>query len=258
MSFSPALLIPHYDHLDQFRRVLPELLELELPMILVDDGSPPAVVAALAKEVERIPLVSLHQHPENRGKGAAVQTGLAAARALGHTHCIQVDADGQHNLEDIPALVRAAQDHPDAIISGWPQFSDDMPKARKFGRQFTHFWTRLETLSGHLRDAMCGFRVYPIDLTLALADRYGPRPRMEFDTEILVFADWSGGLVRYVRTPVRYPEDGKSHFHYLKDNWDITRMHTRLVLRMLPRMPLLLYRNLRRGFRALPVLESNR
>ena len=70
---------------------------------------------------------------------------------------------------------------------------------------------------------------------------------MAFDPELLVRASWAGIPIRYIPVRVRYPEDGASHFHYLRDNALISWMHLRLVAGMLLRSPLLILRKFRRS-----------
>ena len=67
--------------------------------------------------------------------------------------------------------------------------------------------------------------------------------RMAFDPEILVRAVWAGIPLTYVPVKIAYPEDGKSHFHYLRDNLEIAWMHTRLIAGMLTRIPGLIRQN---------------
>ena len=81
---------------------------------------------------------------------------------------------------------------------------------------------------------------------LASQEFGSPRFDIEaFDPELLVRASWAGIPIRYTPVEVRYPEDGASHFHYLRDNAIITWMHTRLVVGMLIRLPMLLWRKAR-------------
>ena len=89
---------------------------------------------------------------------------------------------------------------------------------------------------------MCGFRVYPLAATLALIDRVGVGGRMDFDTEVLVRLHWHGVRTRWLATEVRYPSDGVSHYRMFLDNVRMTSLHVRLVLGMLLRLPMLLWR----------------
>ena len=254
LKHNPVIVVPHYEHLAQFERTLPRLLPFGVDILVVDDGSSTETKAGLADLLTNLSNVHLVEYTENGGKGHAMKVGLQTAFDRQYSHAIQVDADGQHRVEDLPTVIRLAEQHPDALISGLPVFDGDIPKARLYGRKFGDFWTTMETLSRRVADAMCGFRVYPLASVVPLLGKHRLSNRMPFDTEILVVADWSGIALRYFRTPVRYPEDGRSHFHYLHDNLGLAGMHTRLMFGMLMRSPKLLYANFRRGFAAPPPL----
>ncbi|MBQ4674426.1 glycosyltransferase family 2 protein [Aeromonas dhakensis] len=230
---NPCLLIPCYNHAGPLAAVLARLAEFELPCLLVDDGSEPVAAAALDALAARYPWVSLLRHSHNQGKGGAVMTGLRRAHALGFSHALQVDADGQHDLTDLPALLAEARQHPAALVSGRPLYDDSVPKGRLYGRYITHVWVWIETLSFAIKDSMCGFRVYPLAPTCALLERVALGRRMDFDTEVMVRLHWAGVPMRFVPTRVIYPVDGRSHFRLFRDNLDISWMHTRLVCRLL-------------------------
>ncbi|CAB5697364.1 N-glycosyltransferase [Aeromonas hydrophila] len=230
---NPCLLIPCYNHAGPLAAVLARLAEFELPCLLVDDGSEPVAAAALDALAAQHPWVSLLRHPHNQGKGGAVMTGLRRAHELGFSHALQVDADGQHDLTDLPALLAEARQHPEALVSGRPLYDDSVPKGRLYGRYITHVWVWIETLSFAIKDSMCGFRVYPLASTCALLERVALGRRMDFDTEVMVRLHWAGVPMRFVPTRVIYPVDGRSHFRLFRDNLDISWMHTRLVCRLL-------------------------
>ncbi|MGG5964234.1 glycosyltransferase family 2 protein [Salmonella enterica] len=242
LTFSPCVLIPCYNHGVMMSRVLARLQPFGLPCIVVDDGSDDATrdeLARLAAENSNLALIRL---PVNAGKGAAVLRGMQAAADAGFSHAVQVDADGQHDIEDIPGLLALAKEHPTALISGQPIYDGSIPRSRLYGRWVTHVWVWIETLSLQLKDSMCGFRVYPVAPTLQLAQRVTLGKRMDFDTEVMVRLYWQGNTSYFIPTRVTYPLDGLSHFDALKDNLRISRMHTRLFFGMLPRIPSLLLR----------------
>ncbi|HEO9733597.1 TPA: glycosyltransferase family 2 protein [Klebsiella aerogenes] len=242
LAFSPCVLIPCYNHGAMMPRVLARLQPFGLPCIVVDDGSDSSTrqqLERLAAETANLTLIRL---PQNAGKGAAVIRGLQAAAQAGFSHTVQVDADGQHAIEDNPQLLALAQAHPEALISGQPIYDDSIPRSRLYGRWITHVWVWIETLSLQLKDSMCGFRVYPVTPTLQLAQRVSLGQRMDFDTEVMVRLYWQGNTSYFAPTRVTYPPDGLSHFDAIKDNCRISLMHTRLFLGMLPRIPSLLFR----------------
>ncbi len=211
-----------------------------LPAILVDDGSCAESVKCLTAIADAEPWLTLHCCALNRGKGAALQTGVEVASRKGFSHVLQIDADGQHDLGRVPALVDLSAQHPQAIVSGKPVFDASVPRSRLYGRQITNWWVRVETWSADIRDAMCGFRVYPVKEFLALCGSVRLRPRMQFDTEILVHAHWRGQRILQLPVKVAYPASGLSHFRLFRDNLLITSMHCRLVFGMIIRIPRLL------------------
>lgn len=239
-SFAPCVLIPCYNHGAMLASVLARLAPFNLPVIVVDDGSDARTkqhIAAL--DAPQLRVLTL---PHNQGKGAAVIAGLRAAAAAGFSHALQLDADGQHQVEDTPRMLAEAERYPHCLISGQPQYDASIPKSRLYGRYITHFWVWVETLSFSLKDSMCGFRVYPLAASLKLCDRRAIGQRMDFDTEIMVRLYWQGTPSRFIRTRVTYPPSGLSHFDALHDNLRISWMHTRLFFGMLPRIPQLLSR----------------
>jgi glycosyltransferase involved in cell wall biosynthesis len=239
--FSPCVVIPVYNHERAIGAVVDAIRAQGVPLVLVDDGCNRACADVL-QALSATPDVKLVRHERNRGKGAAVSTGLHAAHDQGYTHAVQIDADGQHTVSDVRRFLDEAQAHPDAVICGRPVFDSSIPPSRFYGRYLTHGLVWLETLSFELIDTMCGFRVYPLAVTLELLDRHHVGARMDFDTEVLVRLHWRGVRTRWLATAVRYPVDGVSHFRMFLDNVRMTSLHVRLLLGMLLRLPLLLWR----------------
>jgi glycosyltransferase involved in cell wall biosynthesis len=237
-----CVVVPHYNHAEQFGRFFPELMALEMPVLVVDDGSDPAECRQLRELLADEASVELLLLPANLGKGGAVIAGARHARELGYTHMLQVDADGQHAVAGVAEILGASRQAPDALISGNPVFSADIPAARLHGRKISLWWVRLETLSWQIEDVMCGFRVYPLNALLELCDRTRMSLGMQFDIEVLVRKHWAGVAVKFVPVPVSYPTSGRSHFHMFRDNLRISLMHARLCAGMLIRLPLLLLR----------------
>lgn len=241
-----CFLIPIYNHDKTITATVERLLPYELPIIIVDDGSnihTKEVLAVLAEEHKS--LVLLHTLAENSGKGGAVMAGFRVAAEQGFTHALQIDADGQHDSQDIPKFLTLSEKNPGALISGQPQYDESMPRSRRIGRKITHFWVHIETLSTQIKDTMCGFRVYPLYQTVGLIKNRAIGTRMDFDIEIMVRLYWAGTPVLFIPTNVIYPQGGQSHFRALHDNVKISWLHTRLFFGMLPRIPRLVWRKFR-------------
>src|SRR5690606_26692314 len=134
---------------------------------------------------------------------------------------------------------------PLALICGYPQYDASVPKSRLYARYLTHVWVWINSLSLQIRDAMCGFRVYPLAASVALIDSTDLGRRMDFDPEILVRLAWRNQPMVWLPTKVHYPLDGLSHFRLLHDNALISTMHAKLFFGMLLRAPLILWRRWR-------------
>jgi len=220
--------------------VVAALRAADLPCLLVDDGSGEVCARELDRLAATVPQTALVRLGVNGGKGAAMLAGFSAAWQRGYSHALQVDADGQHALADVPAFIAAARAAPAALICGRPLFDRSMPAGRRYGRYLTHGLVWLNTLSFAIPDSLCGFRVYPLASVLRLmAEEYIGR-RMDFDVEIIVRMYWRGVPMRWLPTAVTYPLDGVSHFRMLRDNARMVALQLRLFGGMLLRLPCLL------------------
>ncbi|MFT4515253.1 MAG: glycosyltransferase involved in cell wall biosynthesis [Planctomycetota bacterium] len=221
-------IVPTYDNPRTVRGVVEGLRSRDLEVIVIDDGS--------AKECERAcqqlqtdGLATVIRLANNSGKGAACKAGFTKARELGFTHALQVDADGQHDQDQVPVFVAAAEQNPTALIIAYPIYDDTAPRARKIARRLTDFWVAIEVGSrSKIRDAMIGFRIYPIDAVERLRSI---GDRMEFDIQTAVQLVRAGCDTVNLPIKVRYldkAEGGISHFRPLHDNLRFAWMHSKL------------------------------
>ncbi|KPZ60670.1 N-glycosyltransferase [Pseudoalteromonas sp. P1-13-1a] len=240
MSSKYGFVIPNYNHHIVIHDTIAALVSFNLPIILVDDGSNQQTQTVLENVEREFALVTLVRRTQNGGKGAAVQTGLKHASEAGWSHAIQVDADGQHDLNDVEQLIACSKLAPTALVSGQPVYDDSISKGRYYGRFITHFWVYIETLSFKIKDTMCGFRVYPLAAYMRLINNSRLGKKMDFDIEVMVKLYWQGTPVEFIKTKVLYPENGVSHFNVWEDNVLISKMHTRLFFGMLARLPWLI------------------
>ena len=220
------------------------------PVWVVVDGSTDGTaeqLQALAAGDDDLRVIVL---PENRGKGAAVLEGITQAAALGYTHALTMDSDGQHPAELIPTFMAASQAAPERMVLGKPVFGPEAPALRVNGRKVSNGWANLETLWMGIGDSLYGFRVYPIAPLVSIMRGNRFMRRFDFDPEAVVRLCWAGVRPLNLDAPVRYlsaAEGGVSHFKYLRDNALLTWMHTRLFIGFVLRLPRLLIRYLMAG-----------
>ena len=217
--------MPFYNHPQNIKALIAALKAYDLPVIVVDDGSDEESKQILA-ELERTEGILLLTRAQNGGKGIAMKEGFKFALERGFSHVLQIDADFQHDAALIGEFLRQSEAHPQSIVCANPIYGEDAPKSRVYGRKITNFWVAINTLSLGVKDAMCGFRVYPLD-QLKKAAAKSKTNRMEFDIDILVNAVRQGTNIRWIDTYVRYEKGGVSHFKMLRDNALISIMHAK-------------------------------
>lgn len=241
----PCVLIPVYNHQHKIRSIVQNVTAMGYPCYVIDDGSDQACARLLQELCAENDAVVLCRLDTNQGKGAAVCTGLRLAGRDGYTHALQIDADGQHRLDDIQKFFAESAAFPKNVVTG-VRTGGNAPKGRRYGRAITDFWVWVNTLSFQIKDSMCGFRVYPLAETLRLLDRVEVGKRMNFDTDILVRLYWSGLNISQIPTEVVYLDEVPSHFDMLADNVRISLMHSRLFFGMIVRLPGLIMRHFNR------------
>jgi len=219
-----AIIIPVYNHGTQVRRVVEKCLQFRLPVVVVDDGSTdstPDVLASLSG-------ITVIRHKKNQGKGASLLTGFAAVLHLADW-AITIDADGQHDPEDILSLTRAvaAGQRPLVIGKRTEMGHKNVPWTSRWGRRFANFWV-WASCGRWLSDSQSGFRVYPLPETLGLGTK---AKRFQFEVEVLVRAVWYG--IPIIEAPVHAiygpPEERVSHFRPWLDFWRNTQTFGRLI-----------------------------
>jgi glycosyltransferase involved in cell wall biosynthesis len=174
------------------------------PVWIVVDGSDDGSAGKLQAMAAEDPGLRVIVLPENRGKGAAVLEGISQAAAVGFTHALTMDSDGQHPANLIPDFMRASQARPDGMVLGMPVFDADAPRLRVNGRKLSNAWANLETLWAGIGDSLYGFRVYPIAPLMRVMTSHHWMRRFDFDPEAVVRLCWAGVAPANLPAPVRY------------------------------------------------------
>ena len=221
-----TVIIPTYNNATTIRRVIEDVEKYCSSIIVVNDGSTDDTAAILQSIPSPIEVVS---YPDNRGKGYALVTGFKKAKALGYTHAITIDADGQHFADDIPCFIEGLKHNPEGFIVGCRNLTEEnMPRQNTFANRFSNFWFRLQT-GINLPDTQSGYRLYTLSSLKGLnliTSRY------ESELELLVYAAWAGVDITSVNVKVYYPpaEERVSHFRPIYDFFRISVLNTVLCL----------------------------
>ncbi len=203
-----AVVIPVYNHGKTAPDVARRAMTLGFPVFAVDDGSTDGGFDRL----RQVPGISVLRHRRNRGKGAALITGMRAAAAVADW-AISLDADGQHDPAEARNLMRAAAKGRRPLVLGCRRgmLAARAPWTSRFGREFSNFWVRVSG-GPKVTDSQSGFRIYPLPEALHLPVK---ARRFQFEVEILVKAHWNGLPVVEHPVGVDYRPGGPrvSHFH---------------------------------------------
>jgi glycosyltransferase involved in cell wall biosynthesis len=209
--FRPVAIVPAYRAAATVGDVVRGLKASVPRVLVVDDGS----TDATGVEAERAGAEVLRM-PENGGKGTALRAGLAKVLASEATHVAFVDADGQHDPADLPALLEAARAGDDFVIGSRVADVDAIPAYRfrtnEIGSLILSRMTGLE-----IEDAQSGYRVVAAPLLRRLD--LNARGYI-IETEILLKA--AKYVKRYRAVPVRAIYGGPSHYRPFVDTWIIS------------------------------------
>jgi glycosyltransferase involved in cell wall biosynthesis len=211
-----AVAIPCYEGARTIRAVIEGVRAQGFRVLVIDDGSTDGsatIAESAGAEVLR--------HPQNRGKGAALATAFAWATRAGLSAVVSMDADGQHDPAELPLLLQAHHQAPEALVIGTRSFApDQMPRRSRIGNRVSTWW--IARFAGRpYRDTQSGFRVYPRRL---FAEAQLRSCRFETETELLLLAAKRDIPLVEVTIRTIYGPDRVTHFHGLFDTLRVIRL----------------------------------
>ena len=136
------VVVPAYNEADVVAGVIARVRALGYSIVCVDDGSDDATASAALAGGANVVV-----HPVNLGQGAAIQTGIQYALERGADFVCTLDADGQHDANDLPRLIAALDEHGAdfALGSRFLGNAVDIPPARRTLLRAATIFTRLTT-----------------------------------------------------------------------------------------------------------------
>jgi glycosyltransferase involved in cell wall biosynthesis len=199
--------IPAYNEEKTISSVIQEIFSgvggaESVEIVVIDDGS----TDCTASEAMKAGAHEVVLHKANRGLGIAFRDGLEAALHRGADVIVNIDADGQYNAAEIPALIRPISDGRADIVLGWRDIDnlDHMPKGKKIGNKFAT-WLTGQLLGLPIKDAQTGFRAFSREA----AQRLNLCGKYTYVQETLIQASQKGLLIEQVPIEFRGRE-GKS------------------------------------------------
>lgn len=212
-----AILIPAYCPNEKLIELIEKLLKhREKNLYVVDDGSGDKYTTIFDKlEKEGICVLT---HPENRGKGAAIKTGIYYIMEQDKqvNAIITVDADGQHSVEDIIRVEQESKEKGELVLGVRNFDGEEVPKKSRWGNYISSLYFRWNTKQS-CPDTQTGLRAIPKKLfAIALTV---PGDRYEYEMNFLLEVAKCKQPIRYVPIQTIYEDyNATSHFQPIKDS----------------------------------------
>ena len=198
-----VVLVPAYNEETVIAQVLRDIVAAGYPDILVvDDGSADQTY----EKAQIVAGVIVLRHFINRGKGAAVKTGIEGAKILDADVVVTMDGDGQHDPQEIAKMVRLVADGHDVVLGTRMMNRETMPPWKILANQAGNFFTWM--IHGlWVTDSQSGFRAYSRKAVACIETR---TDRYEYDSEVIREIRRHG--LKYVEMPitVRYTQYSQS------------------------------------------------
>jgi glycosyltransferase involved in cell wall biosynthesis len=188
MILNGCILIPAYNEKDHIGDVIKKA-KLFLPVMVVDDGS----IDETATISERAGAIVFKQIP-NQGKGAALQRGFKEAVQNGYDFIITMDADGQHDPEELPLFLDSFEKTHTDLIIGYRNFSQ-MPFIRRLANSsggVAFSWA----LGQKIHDNQSGYRLMSKRLLLEVIN--SKETGFEYEVDVIVKCILAGYTLGWV------------------------------------------------------------
>ena len=153
------LVVPAFNEEKTVSQIIEGIAEKGYKVILVNDGSKDKTLEFAIESKRKYPnQIFVVSHVINRGLGAALKTGMVLALEKGAKYIVTFDADGQHEIEDIPKVCKPLVDGEADVVIGARPF-EDMPLSKSFANYIMNALT-LIFYGRKVKDSQSGLRAF--------------------------------------------------------------------------------------------------
>ena len=229
-------LIPAYEPGDKLISLAAELKERGFDIVVVDDGSGSGYRDIFEEISQQATVLT---HAQNRGKGAALRTGMTYInKYMAYTESVTgasgtevvsgrdavivtVDADGQHLPDDVLRVAEISDQRRDALVLGSRALKEDVPVRSRFGNTVTrHVYSMATGVRVH--DTQTGLRAFRRSMIPRLLEIEGDR--YEYEINMLMQLAAEGVPIIEERIETVYEDNNSgSHFRTLRDSFRVYR-----------------------------------
>ena len=203
-----CIVIPAYKAGETIHQVVTGALKHVSKVIVADDGSKDNTAEEALQAGAEVIVID-----RNRGKGNALKLLFQKAIENGYDAVISMDADTQHDPDDVPGFIKAHEKYPEDLIVGSRMHEKEkIPRGRYNSMHIARFFISLAA-NQFIEDTQSGFRLYPLSLIKTL---YLTSDRYVTETEILIKTGDSGAKIRTIKVNTIYGVN-ISHFRPVRD-----------------------------------------
>lgn len=211
------ILIPSYEPDDKLIKLVDELKQNKLDIIVVNDGSSKEYDSIFNKIKKKVKVIS---YEINHGKGYALKIGLEYIKENYKNYVVvTMDSDGQHSVKDAIKLSNYAEKHPNELVIGKRIRSEKTPLRSKLGNSITMLIYRLST-GVKVYDTQTGLRAFTSELMDFMQNVEGNR--YEYEMNVLLYAPSNNIKIKELEIETIYIENNEgSHFNTIKDSYRV-------------------------------------
>lgn len=203
-----CVIIPAFHEESRIGAVVRAVREQGLDVVVIDDGSADRTAAEAAAAGANVVV-----HPQNMGKGVALNTGFTYARENGYGAVITMDADGQHAPAEAAKFIEAyVRTGIPVLIGNRMADAESMPRIRRWTNRFMS-WLLSRVMGQYVPDTQCGYRLYRCDVLPFVSAR---SERFAAESEMLLHVATRGIRLGSVRISTIYGDE-KSKINPLTD-----------------------------------------
>jgi glycosyltransferase involved in cell wall biosynthesis len=200
-SVNTLVALPAYNEEKYIGSMVLKVRQYAGETLVIDDGSTDRTA-----EIAGMAGATVIRHEKNSGKGTAIQTILTEAKKKSTDILVILDADSQHNPEEIPSLIESIKEGYDLVIGSRKQQASKTPRYRRFGQKVLAYMTRVLTHE-YSDDTESGFRALS---RKAINELQLKEKGFAIETEMIANAMEKGLRINHVPISNIYTRDGST------------------------------------------------
>lgn len=222
MTNKIAILVPAYNEEDTICEMGSDLRKNGYSYLIVNDGS----TDKTSKLLDINNFNHIDYYP-NRGKGNAIKFGAGVLIGQGYNYILIMDADGQHDMRDITAIIAYLETYPTAkiIIGNRLWNPKGMSLVRKLTNKFMS-WVVSRLAGVKIPDTQCGFRLIHKDIINKLITE---SDNFDYESEQLIKAGQEGYEIISIPITCIYIKERESKMNPLRDTIRFFKMIKRFI-----------------------------